>query len=291
MLGLPLVVAAWVVGSAGTQFSPLDGWKVPLKGRLFVGGLLAVVGLRYRWQAWQQHLSSRARTQTARTHPANVALADYAWDIRGFEAPRWKEAIRQIGLVTGLTAVLSMCTYVAFFDPRWSAVAEWPLLGRIVAVVVDLAVAFGWYSAVLRLQRTVRFGRSRILFERFPYRLSEPMVSGGLPPHVSRQHRGHLLCGASRNPLTILVRALTWCTPRSGVTHGCSTAPAPFLPVVRCVSDSLRRVTCADALERTARRVLGTRSTPGPGGLGFRRNLLGSCLPVTRVHPRRRCSP
>lgn len=170
LFGVPFVAAGLVIILVGTKVIRVDPstvhapyWVVTAAGGAFALGGLMVWGMATR--QWASNRRQRATTTPQRDEPA---LRDYDWGTRGFEAPRWKRAARALGGAAFATLFLSMLNYLAFGP-------DGPWLVKGVAVLFDLILAAVWWGAFVRLGRTLKFGGSRVVFGRFPYRVAEPI--------------------------------------------------------------------------------------------------------------------
>jgi hypothetical protein len=148
-------------------------WVLTVAGVSFVLGGFMVWGM-----AWKQFAANRSRLEAMRRHPNEPALADYPWHPDGFEVSEWTGAAKALALAIGLSVFLSMFNWWAFGANR-----PWMVKG--IVGLFDIAALLMWAKAAQQLGRAFKFGHSRIVFVRFPYRLPEPVVirwqpSGGI---------------------------------------------------------------------------------------------------------------
>jgi hypothetical protein len=125
--------------------------------------------------AWKQFQSNRRRAALLANHAGEPALADFAWNPRGFEPRRWVKAAQGVVGTAGLAVFLSMFNWWAFFN-------QGPVPVKIITGVFDLILLFVFGYALMIIGRAIKFGNSRIEFARFPYRLTEPIVVRWLTP-------------------------------------------------------------------------------------------------------------
>ena len=139
-------------------------WVLTVAGVSFSLGGLMVWGM-----AWKQFAANRQRVQAARQYPNEPALADYHWHPDRFEVSEWTGAAKAAGVAIGLTIFLSMFNW-------WAFAAHGPWMVKAIVVLFDGFGLVMWWQAGRQLGRALKFGRSRIVFTRFPYRLPEPVV-------------------------------------------------------------------------------------------------------------------
>jgi len=221
LFGIPFAAAGAAIMLVGTRVIRVDPstvhapyWVLTAAGAVFALGGLMVWGMAGRqWAANRRRLAATGRQ---RDEPA---LRDYDWDTRGFEAPRWKRAAGALGGAAFLTLFLSMFNY-------WAFGANGPWVVKAVVVLFDLILAAVWWYAFVRLGRALKFGGSRVVFGRFPYRVSEPISIQWQPATGIRQPRKGtftLRCveawferhGSGRNRSVSLVHEELW----SGTWH------------------------------------------------------------------------
>ncbi|OGV75370.1 MAG: hypothetical protein A3K19_08910 [Lentisphaerae bacterium RIFOXYB12_FULL_65_16] len=176
LFGVPFVGAGAGIILVGTRVIPVDPssvhapyWVLTMVGLVFGFGGLWAWGM-----AWKQYASRRRQQEAMRRHTGVSAFADYAWDPHGFEAARWQTAGHAVGGAVILTLFLSVFNYWAF-----GAGGPWPV--KALVVLFDLIAVAAWWEAGLRLGRALKFGGSRIVFDRFPYPQSEPIVIRWVP--------------------------------------------------------------------------------------------------------------
>ncbi len=139
----------WVLGVAGISF--------------FLAGILV-------WSlAFKQLAHNRRRARAARQFPGEPALADYPWHPEGFGISPSAGVVKTAAFALGMTLFLSMFNW-------WAFVAHGPWMVKAIVILFDAAALALWCQAGLQLGRALKFGSSRVLFTRFPYRLGEPVV-------------------------------------------------------------------------------------------------------------------
>src|SRR5687768_18613227 len=94
VIGTLTVAAGTVIFLVGSRVVPVDPktvhapwWVLNVVGAVFVFAGLMVLGM-----AWTQYAAHRRRLKVAHDYRDEPALADYAWDPRGFAPPQWKRA-------------------------------------------------------------------------------------------------------------------------------------------------------------------------------------------------------
>jgi hypothetical protein len=152
--------------------------------------------------------------EATRRHPNEPALADYPWHPDGFEVSEWPGVGKAVAMAMGLTVFLSMFNWWAFY-----AHGDWMIKG--IVGIFDVVSLLAWVQAARQLGRALKFGHSRIVFTRFPYRLTEPVAirwqaAGG----ITRINKGTftLRCveewtersGRGRNQTVTLVHEQVW---------------------------------------------------------------------------------
>lgn len=164
-VGVGLFLLAGVTGridlhpSAGVP--PFVLWLMP---PIFgVPGLLVFAGgLRDSLRA------ARAR-RLMRERPGDPWLADYAWDRTG----SWDDTPRKTA-----SAWLGFVLFGGFMVPlNWWAFGsgQWSIMVIGVCLLFDAIVAFTLYMALTWTARWIRYGRSRLVYESFPYPLGGTM--------------------------------------------------------------------------------------------------------------------
>jgi hypothetical protein len=216
LLGLPFLgVGAAAIG-IGTHVLRVDPatihapyWVLSVFGVSFLGGGLAVWG-----GAWKQFSARRRRSQAARQYAGEPALVDYPWHPDGFEVTGWAAAIKTMALALALTVFLSIFNWWAFGQGG-------PILVKAIVILFDAVTVLLWCQAAQAVGRAIKFGHSRIVFTRFPYRVGEPVVVRWRPSEgVSEMRKGTftLRCvqewtettGSGKNRSTKLVHEELW---------------------------------------------------------------------------------
>ena len=186
LFGSPFVAAGALITLVGTKLVPVDPAKVhaPYWVLTVAGVSFAVAGLMVWGMAWRQFAADRQRLKAARQFPNEPALADYPWHPDGFESSRWGGAAKALGWAVGLTVFLSIFNWWAFWgNGGWLVTA--------VVVAFDCLTLLVWWQAARQIGSAFKFGRSRIAFARFPYRLSEPVVVRWQPSDgISQVNKG-----------------------------------------------------------------------------------------------------
>jgi hypothetical protein len=154
-------------------------WVIAICGVCFASGGLAVWGM-----ATTQFRDNRHRRDATRRFSGSAALADHAWDTRGFTPRHWGHATQAI------VFALFFSLFVSVFN-WWAWGAHGPVVVKIVVVVFDLILVAIWWQAVLAVGRAFRFGGSRLMFDHFPYRIDQPVsIRWILPRGIARADKG-----------------------------------------------------------------------------------------------------
>jgi hypothetical protein len=145
-------------------------WVLTVAGLCFAGGGLAVWAMAStQWRADRHH------REAMRRYAGSAAMADHAWDPRGEKSREWERARSAVLGATFMTVFLSVFHW-------WAWVANGPTLVKVVVTIFDLVLVLVWWRVVLAVGRAFKFGSSRVSFDHFPYRVSEPVAIRWLPP-------------------------------------------------------------------------------------------------------------
>jgi hypothetical protein len=160
----------------GLKIMPIDPNRIKAPYWIFtgLGACITGAGLLVCRMAWRQIAADRRKREAQRLHPGEPALADYEWNPRGFEATRWRDALKT------LMAAIFMTLFLTPFN--WWALRDKQMLLWLIVGIFDVVMIFVWYQAVIMVGRAFKFGDSRIIFPHFPYRLGEPLVIHWSPP-------------------------------------------------------------------------------------------------------------
>jgi len=155
----------------GSRVIPVDPQSVhaPWWVLTVFGTVFALAGTSVWGRAARQYRAERRRRDAIRRRPDEPALADYAWDPRGFTASRWSRAVRAIALAVFMSLFLSIFNY-------WAFARNGPWMVKFVTILFDLMLLAVWVGALTVLGRTLKFSGSRLEFARFPYRLDQPVL-------------------------------------------------------------------------------------------------------------------
>ena len=216
LFGVPFVGIGIYLILVGVKIAPMDPGKVhvPYWVLTLIGAAFAMAGLMIWSMAWKQFAAKRRCIQAARLHPNAPALSDYPWNPVGFEVSTWPGAAKAAASALGISVFLS-----AFNG--WAFGQGGPLFLKVVVVIFDLIGLAVWVHAGRQLGRAIKFGKSRIVFSRFPYCVGEPAVIRWQPPTgTSSINKGTftLRCveewseqtGSGENQTTTLVHEENW---------------------------------------------------------------------------------
>jgi hypothetical protein len=176
LFGAALVGVGTFIVLVGTKVVPVDlaSVRVPYWVLTAAGASFGLGGLMIWGMAAKQFAANRQRLNAVRKYPDEPALADYRWHPDGFEDSPWAGAAKAVAFAIGFTVFLSMFNWWAF-----GAGGPWMLKGLV--VLFDACGLVLWWQAARQIGCALKFGRSKIAFTQFPYRLPEPVVIRWLP--------------------------------------------------------------------------------------------------------------
>lgn len=190
LFGLPffLVGEYFVLGALGVR--PLDmekanvpTWVLGLVGVVFLMGGLMLWAMGYRAMRYRRQL-----VRSRRRYPDEPACADYPWDREGFVPDRWGKVLKALAMLPFFVAFLGVMNYVVFVVDGGA-----PLFAKAIAVLFDMIFLFALYRLGLMFLRAIKFGRSRLRFDRFPYRTGDTFpVRVELPTPLRRASGGRI---------------------------------------------------------------------------------------------------
>lgn len=186
LFGSVFVGTGGFIALLGLRVVPVDAssihapfWVITVCGACFAGGGLAVSGM-----AAAQLRENLRRHRLALRHAGSPALADHAWDPRGFSPSRWTRPVQSIIMAFFMSLFLSVFNW-------WAWGADGPVPVKIMVVIFDLVLVAVWWQAVLSTGRALKFSGSRLVFDHFPYRMDEPIALRWMPPRgIARADRG-----------------------------------------------------------------------------------------------------
>ncbi|NBB79554.1 MAG: hypothetical protein GVY36_08935 [Verrucomicrobia bacterium] len=190
LFGLPffLVGQYFLLGSLGLR--PLDleranvpEWVLGLVGLVFLMGGLMLWAMGYRAMRFRRRLAAARRA-----HPDQPAYADFPWDWKGFVPDRWGKVLQALAMLPLVAALIVVMNYMVFVANRGA-----PLFAQAIVLLFDVFLVFGLYRLGLMVLRAVKYGRTRLRFERFPFRRGETLpVHIELPAAVRRTGGGRI---------------------------------------------------------------------------------------------------
>mgnify|MGYP001228419701 CR=1 FL=1 len=187
IFGSIFVAAGVSIVLIGTGVIPVDPSRVnaPYWIITICGGVFAGAGLMVWGMAATQQRAERHRRDAMKRYAGSEAHADYAWNPSGYTPPRWRRAFQSLLGAGFFTVFLSIFNWWAWRVP------DSPLLVKIVVVLFDLILVLVWWKTALAFGRCAKFGGSRLVYQRFPYRLDEPLAVRWMPPHgITRADKG-----------------------------------------------------------------------------------------------------
>jgi hypothetical protein len=218
LFGLPFTgVGAWAT-LAGTKLIPMDESKLHAPHWMLAafGAVFLLAGLSLWRMGWKQLKAEDRRKRVMADRHADPALADYAWDPRGYSPPRWSPMLRSIALALIFSAMMAVFNWQAFFRDNG-------LVLKIVVALFDALLAYVVWNAIATTGRALKFGGSHVGFARFPFRRSQPVVlRWRIPSGMTRANAGtfSLRCiqegyerhGSGKDRSRHLVHEQLWCT-------------------------------------------------------------------------------
>lgn len=158
-------------------------WVIVVCGGCFAGGGLMVWAM-----ADTQRRAERHRAVAMQRHAGSKAHADFAWNPGGYAPPRWARARKALLGSAFFTVFLSIFNWWAWAVPD----SPWPV--KVVVVLFDLVLALVWWKTALTIGRCAKFGGSRLVFQKFPYRLDDAIAVRWIPPRgITRAEKGRFV--------------------------------------------------------------------------------------------------
>lgn len=214
--GLVFFGMGTIVMLIGTKTVEVDPASIhaPYWVLTMVGLVFAAAGAAMWGKAWKQFVWNSRRAEVMKRHPDEPALADFAWDERGFTPPHWKKVANAVVGAAFMTAFLSIFNWWAFLN-------RGPIPVKIVVGIFDGILIFIYWNLFLTFGRALKFGDSRIEFGHFPFRTNEPIqIFWHTPSGISRSTGGTftLRCvkewyerrGAGKDASNFLVQEEQW---------------------------------------------------------------------------------
>jgi len=186
LFGVPFTGIGAFVALIGLKVVPVNPSSVhaPYFVLIAFGLVFGFSGLMIWSMAWGQWRADRHRAVVLEKHINEPALEDYDWDPRGFRSHCWAKTVKSFAGAGFLALFFSMFNW-------WAWMAHGPWVLKIIAIFLDLWLAFAVWLALLTLGRALRFGDSRIEFAHFPYRVNEKIVIRWLTPSgIARADKG-----------------------------------------------------------------------------------------------------
>jgi hypothetical protein len=143
--------------------------KAPYWTLIVFGAVFALAGAAFWGTTGRQVAAERRRRAAQQQFGSEPSLTDYNWDTREFAPPRWKRAAVAVAVAAFVTLFLSIFNWWAFFTNS-------PMMVKIIVALLNLIVVFAWWEAAKRIWHAKKFGASRIVFDRFPYRRGSPIA-------------------------------------------------------------------------------------------------------------------
>jgi hypothetical protein len=176
LFGLPFIAvgAGVILLSLGyLPLSPSRSEDTPAWVLTAFGSVFSMAGLGVAWLGVAGMLRGRAARRRKEEHPLEPWYWDYDWDSRWAESGGLGPVIQSFMAFVFLTAFLSMFNWWAFFSD------EGPLPVKLFVGLFDLIDLLVLWGAFYGLFQYFKYGKSRFLFARFPFRPGNS-VEGGL---------------------------------------------------------------------------------------------------------------
>ena len=177
-MGLPPAGAflfGLVFAAVGTGISAIGmGWIPVDPGSVHVPHfILTLVGLTFAsagcwiWaMAWNE---ARFRARLALQAHRHGCLADYPWDMRGAQGPRWAPVAKGLAALLVFGCFLVPFNWWAFFSDEGHFVVA------AITALFDALLLYGFGMWLVQLVRAIRFGPGRIHWDQFPLPASGPV--------------------------------------------------------------------------------------------------------------------
>ncbi len=177
LFGSVFVAAGTMIVLVGSRILPVDPtsvhapwWVLTVAGVSFAGGGVVVWGMAAR-----QHRAETWRRAAMRRYAGSAAHTDHEWDPHGARSREWQRAVRSLMMASFMTVFLSIFNW-------WAWGGAGPLMVKLIVGLFDLVLVLVWWQVVVNVGRALKFGASKVVFDHFPYRLSEPVVVRWVPP-------------------------------------------------------------------------------------------------------------
>jgi hypothetical protein len=171
VFGVVFVAVGCVIVGVGAGWIPVDPKDVhaPMWVITCCGSMFAVPGLVVMYAGIRGVAADRRRRAELALRPDEPWLADRDWNERG-------EAFTGTGrFVKSAAGTLFLFVFLLPFNWwAWFSGQGGPVVGLIVGIF-DLALCFAVFETVRRFLAMLRYGRSEILFDSFPYFVGERM--------------------------------------------------------------------------------------------------------------------
>jgi hypothetical protein len=177
LFGFVFVAAGSMIVLVGQRIIHVDPssvhapwWVLTVAGISFAGGGLAVWGM-----AATQQRAEHYRREAMSKYAGSPAHVDHAWNPRGEKSRQWPRAAQAVLGAVFMTVFLSMFNW-------WAWGPAGPVMVKVIVGIFDLVLVLVWWQAVVRVGQALKFASSRVVFERFPYSLSQPVAIRWIPP-------------------------------------------------------------------------------------------------------------
>jgi hypothetical protein len=178
LFGIPFMAAGTAIILIGLKIIPYDPssihapyWVLTLAGGMFIGAgaiLWAIV--------LKEHIRILKWRRFAGENPGSKVYADYPWDFRGITKSPWGPALKSFWGTLFLGIFMTPFNWWA-----WASGAGGLMVMAIVSLF-DLFLLFACIELVRRLLVALKYGSSRLAYQRFPYFTGETVQLRWVPP-------------------------------------------------------------------------------------------------------------
>lgn len=169
LFGLPFLgVGIWIM-LVGLEIVEVDSSKVhaPMWVLTVVGLIFAASGCLVWNMGWQQAKIRQRLKRLAAQYPGDTAMADYPWDRNGYSPPRWKPVRK------AWSALIFMAVFSSVFNWWAFGSGNGPLPVQIGIGILDLVLLGVLLWALKTTWHAVKFGKTQLNYDHFPYRPGE----------------------------------------------------------------------------------------------------------------------
>jgi protein-S-isoprenylcysteine O-methyltransferase Ste14 len=134
-----------------------------------IGLTFIVAGLWVCFSVFRRNFRKRGHLENLRPDSGDFFLNDYPWDTKGFETKHFPTILKSSGVFGFMALFFAPFNYLAF-------VGEGGLFVRCIVGLFDAIIIFAVLKMARYASRALWFGKSAIIFTRFPYQRNEPVL-------------------------------------------------------------------------------------------------------------------